>query len=107
MNNIDCKIKKYPRDTRTEWLVIETEDFAILQIASEDCIHISSSIRSGVLIKTKNGLDLKIENTKNHASIFCDIDRKTMKKKQYDNFCKVAGFSLIKKFDNYLNNIKK
>ena len=28
MNNIDCKIKKYPRDTRTEWLVIETEDFA-------------------------------------------------------------------------------
>jgi len=100
---IPCKIKQKPRDTKSKWLIIETEDMAILQIMYDSCFNIPKSIKEGELIIEDNIFDLRTVNKDGYGVTYHTIGRKTMNHKQYNKFCREYGTKrLVKKFENFL-----
>ena len=102
-----CKIQIIPRDKRTKWLVIETETYAILKVRAKDYFYLHPESKKGELLETRiDGkliINLIIKDKHGFKQIYDYINKKTLKRKQFVNFCNQFGTSeLIQKFNNYL-----
>lgn len=102
MEQIKCKVRKYKRDEKTEWIVFETKDFAILQIRDEDLLYFPDKIRKVELIKNDNYYDCVRYDKHNYRTTYERIDRELMQYSDLWEFLQQhLEYYLIKKFRNY------
>ena len=102
MEQIKCKVRKYKRDDKTEWIVFETKDFAILQIRDEDVLFVPDKLRESYLLKKENNFDFVYKDKHNYKVEFENIDRELMQYSDLWDFIQQhLEYYLIKKFRNY------
>ena len=83
---IDCKIYYYPKNNESEWMVIETDQFAILQIRENNLFEIPKNIKKTFLQKTEDGYDLVYKDKHGYKVTYQAIDRKVIKFFDFINF---------------------
>ena len=103
-----CKIRFIEINTRSHWIVIETEKIAFLQLRDKHLFFIPLTIKEGILTKNENVYDFTYVDIGGGRVTHPFINRATIKIKNFMRFCKQhASNRLIIKMDKYFESLTK